>query len=325
MRIVSLAGRRLAASVPTVLLILIGIFLLLQFAPGDTVDAMMAQMGGGDAATARELRKFYGLDLSVPAQLGNYLWRLVRFDLGFSAIYGKPVVTVIAERLPATLLLMVSALSFAFFFGLVLGVVAARGVNKWPDTLISTLGLIFYATPSFWFGLMAIVVFSIYLQWFPPGGLEDITTVNTGIWRVLDIARHLVLPTLTLGFIYLAIYLRIMRASMLEVLNLDFVRTARAKGLDETRVVVRHVLRNALLPMVTLIGFQAGTMLGGSVVVESVFSLPGLGRLAYESVIQRDLNTLLGIVFVSALVVIAVNFITDLLYARLDPRITSGV
>ncbi|MGB3273224.1 MAG: ABC transporter permease [Xanthobacteraceae bacterium] len=325
MRILSLAGRRLAASVPTVLLILIGIFLLLQFAPGDTVDAMMAQMGGGDAATARELRKFYGLDLSVPAQLGNYLWRLVRFDLGFSAIYGKPVVTVIAERLPATLLLMVSALSFAFFFGLVLGVIAARRVNKWPDTLISTFGLIFYATPSFWFGLMAIVVFSIYLQWFPPGGLEDITTVNTGLWRVLDIARHLVLPTLTLGFIYLAIYLRIMRASMLEVQNLDFVRTARAKGLDETRVVVRHVLRNALLPMVTLIGLQAGTMLGGSVVVESVFSLPGLGRLAYESVIQRDLNTLLGIVFVSALVVIAVNFVTDLLYARLDPRITSGV
>jgi len=325
MRILSLAGRRLAASVPTVLLILIGIFLLLQFAPGDTVDAMMAQMGGGDAATARELRKFYGLDLSVPAQLGNYLWRLVRFDLGFSAIYGKPVVTVIAERLPATLLLMVSALSFAFFFGLVLGVVAARRVNKWPDTLISTFGLIFYATPSFWFGLMAIVVFSIYLQWFPPGGLEDITTVNTGLWRMLDIARHLVLPTLTLGFIYLAIYLRIMRASMLEVQNLDFVRTARAKGLDETRVVVRHVLRNALLPMVTLIGLQAGTMLGGSVVVESVFSLPGLGRLAYESVIQRDLNTLLGIVFVSALVVIAVNFVTDLLYARLDPRITSGV
>jgi peptide/nickel transport system permease protein len=325
MRILALAGRRLAASVPTVLLILIGIFLLLQFAPGDTVDAMMAQMGGGDAATARELRKFYGLDLSVTAQLGNYLWRLVRFDLGFSAIYGKPVVTVIAERLPATLLLMVSALSFAFFFGLVLGVIAARGVNKWPDTVISTLGLIFYATPSFWFGLMAIVVVSIYLQWFPPGGLEDITTVNTGIWRVLDIARHLVLPTLTLGFIYLAIYLRIMRASMLEVLNLDFVRTARAKGLNETRVVVRHVLRNALLPMVTLIGLQAGTMLGGSVVVESVFSLPGLGRLAYESVIQRDLNTLLGIVFVSALVVIAVNFITDVVYARLDPRITSGV
>ena len=324
MRIFSLAGRRLAASIPTLFLILIGVFLLLQFAPGDTVDAMMAQMGGGDARTAEDLRRFYGLDLSVSAQLGSYLWRLVRFDLGFSAIYGKPVATVIAERLPATILLMTASLSFAFFFGLILGVIAARGVNKWPDTLISTVGLIFYATPSFWFGLMAIVVFSIYLQWLPAGGLSDITSTATGIWAVLDTARHLVLPTLTLGLIFLAIYLRIMRASMLEVLNLDFVRTARSKGLDETRIITRHVLRNALLPMVTLIGLQAGTMLGGSVVVESVFSLPGLGRLAYESVVQRDLNTLLGIIFVSALLVITVNFIVDLIYARLDPRITTG-
>jgi peptide/nickel transport system permease protein len=219
---------------------------------------------------------------------------------------------------------MTASLSFAVFFGLVFGVIAARGVNRWPDTLISTLGLIFYATPSFWFGLMAIVVFSIYLQWLPAGGFEDITLVQGGFSRTLDIARHLLLPSLTLGLIFLAIYLRIMRASMLEVLNLDFVRTARSKGLDETSVVVRHVLRNALLPMVTLIGLQAGTMLGGSVVVESVFSLPGLGRLAYESVVQRDLNTLLGIVFVSALLVIVVNFVVDLAYARLDPRITSG-
>ncbi len=321
MRILTLAGRRLAASIPTLFLILIGVFLLLQLAPGDTVDAMMAQMGGGDANTAAELRKFYGLDLSVPMQLVNYLWRLVQFDLGFSSIYGKPVATVIFERLPATLLLMTASLSFAFFFGLILGVIAARGVNRWPDTLISTLGLIFYATPSFWFGLMAIVVFSIYLQWLPAGGFEDIGAVQSGFERTLDIAAHLVLPTLTLALIFLAIYLRIMRASMLEVLNLDYVRTARAKGLDETRIVAKHVLRNALLPMVTLIGLQAGTMLGGSVVVESVFSLPGLGRLAYESVVQRDLNTLLGIVFVSALLVIFVNFLVDLLYARLDPRI----
>jgi peptide/nickel transport system permease protein len=324
MRIFGLAGRRLAASIPTLILILIGVFVLLQLAPGDTVDALMAQMGGGDAATAKELRRFYGLDLSVPMQLANYLWRLVRLDLGFSAIYGKPVTTVIFERLPATLLLMTASLSFAFSIGLVLGVIAARRVNGWPDTIISTLGLIFYATPSFWFGLMAIVVFSIYLQWLPAGGFEDITVAHTGLSRTLDIARHLILPSLTLGLIFLAIYLRIMRASMLEVLNLDFVRTARSKGLDETSVVVRHVLRNALLPMVTLIGLQAGTMLGGSVVVESVFSLPGLGRLAYESVVQRDLNTLLGIVFVSSVLVIVVNFIVDIAYARLDPRITSG-
>ncbi len=156
------------------------------------------------------------------------------------------------------------------------------------------------------------------------GGFEAVGSGYTGLTRVLDIARHLVLPTVTLALIYLAIYLRIMRASMLEVLSLDFVRTARAKGLAETLVVVRHVLRNALLPMVTLVGLQAGSMLGGSVVVESVFALPGLGRLAYESVMQRDLNTLLGITFVSALVVILINFIVDIAYARLDPRITAS-
>jgi peptide/nickel transport system permease protein len=319
LRIFSLAGRRLAASLPSLLIILVGVFLLLQLAPGDAVDALIAQMGGGGDAAA--MRAQLGLDQSVAAQLARYLWRLVRFDLGFSTIYGKPVATVIFERLPATLLLMTSSLSFAFFFGLLFGVIAARRVNSWPDTVISTIGLLFYATPSFWFGLMAIVLFAVHLQWLPAGGYESVGEGLTGLARALDIARHFVLPTLTLGLIFLAIYLRIMRASMLEVLTLDFVRTARAKGLDETRVVVRHVVRNAMLPMVTLIGLQAGTMLGGSVVVESVFSLPGLGRLAYESVVQRDLNTLLGIVFISALLVIFVNFLVDLVYARLDPRI----
>lgn len=319
MRIFSLAGRRLAASIPSLVIILIGVFLLLQLAPGDAVDALIAQMGGGGDAAA--MRAALGLDQSVAAQLTQYLWRLVRFDLGFSTIYGKPVATVIFERLPTTLLLMTASLSFAFFFGLLFGVIAARRVNRWPDTVISTVGLLFYATPSFWFGLMAIVLFSVHLQWLPAGGYESVGEGLTGLARAWDIATHFVLPTLTLGLIFLAIYLRIMRASMLEVLTLDFVRTARAKGLDETRVVVRHVLRNAMLPMVTLIGLQAGTMLGGSVVVESVFSLPGLGRLAYEAVVQRDLNTLLGIVFISALLVICVNFLVDLVYARLDPRI----
>ncbi|MET0743169.1 MAG: ABC transporter permease [Microvirga sp.] len=323
MRILLMALRRAASSLPTLLILLVGLFLLLQLAPGDTVDALVAQIGGGDPTMIEEMRRFYGLDVSVAVQLGRYVWRLVQLDLGFSAIYGKPVATVILERLPATLLLMGSALSFAFAAGMVLGVIAARRANGWPDTLVSTLGLIFYATPPFWFGLMGIVVFAVRLGWLPAGGLEEIGTGATGLARVIDIAWHLVLPTFTLALIFLATYLRIMRASMLEVLTLDFVRTARAKGLSPGRVVSRHVLRNALLPMVTLIGLQAGTMLGGSVVVESVFALPGLGRLAYEAVVQRDLNTLLGIVFVSALLVIAVNFVVDLLYARLDPRIVS--
>ena len=324
MRILGLALRRLASSLPTLLIILIGLFLLLQLAPGDTVDALVAQMGGGDPAMIEELRRFYGLDAPVAVQLANYLWRLVRFDLGFSATYGKPVVGVILERLPATLLLMVSALSFAFAAGMALGVIAAKRVNQWPDTMISTLGLIFYATPSFWFGLMGIVAFAVRLAWLPAGGFGTIGSGLTGFAHVLDVAQYLVLPTLTLSLGFLAIYLRIMRASMLEVLTLDFVRTARAKGLAEHGVVVRHVLRNALLPMVTLIGLQAGTMLGGSVVVESVFSLPGLGRLAYDSVVQRDLNTLLGIVFVSAVLVIVINFLVDFAYAYLDPRIGAG-
>src|SRR5258708_13860902 len=161
----------------------------LRPAPGHPRDAMVAQMGGGDAATARELPKFYGLDLSVPVQLGNYLWRLVRLDLGFSSIYGKPVAAVILERLPPTILLMTASLSFAFFFGLVFGVIAARGVNQWPDTVISTVGLIFYATPSFWFGLMAIVAFSIYLQWLPAGGFEDIAPVQSALWRMVDSSK----------------------------------------------------------------------------------------------------------------------------------------
>ncbi len=323
MTILLLALRRLAASLPTLLIILAGLFLLLQLAPGDTVDAMMAQMGGGDPATATELRRYYGLDVSALVQLGRYLLRLVTLDLGQSAIYGKPVAAVIAERLPVTLLLMGLSLSLAFLCGAALGIVAARRAGLWPDTLISTLGLVFYAVPSFWFGLMGIVVFAIWLGWLPAGAFEEVGSGVTGGERGLDIARHLVLPVVTLALIFLATYLRVMRASMLEVMELDFVRTARAKGVAETRIVVRHALRNALLPVVTIAGLQAGTMLGGSVVVESVFALPGLGRLAYESVVQRDLNTLLGIVFVSALLVIAVNFAVDLLYARLDPRIAA--
>jgi peptide/nickel transport system permease protein len=324
MRFLSLAGRRLAAALPALLLILIGLFLLLQLAPGDTVDALVAQIGGSDPTMIEELRRHYALDQSASSRLLDYLWRLAHLDLGSSAIYGKPVIDVIVERIPATLLLMGSALALAFGLGMILGIVAARRVNRWPDTLISTLGLLCYATPSFWFGLMGIFVFAVYLGWLPAGGLGSIGAGLEGWSHVADIAWHLTLPTVTLALIFLAIYLRIMRASMLEVATLDFVRTARAKGLSETRVVVRHVLRNALLPMITLIGLQAGTMLGGSVVVESVFALPGLGRLAYESVMQRDLNTLLGVVFVSALLVITINFIVDLLYARLDPRINGA-
>jgi peptide/nickel transport system permease protein len=319
-----LVGRRLSAALPALLIILVGLYVLLQFAPGDTVDALVAQVGGADPLMIAELRRYYQLDQSSGTRLVSYLLKLVQLDLGESAIYARPVIDVILERLPATLLLMGSSLCLALSLGIVLGVLAARRVNSWEDSLISILGLIFYATPSFWFGLMGILVFAVYLGWLPTGGFGAIGAGLSGLEKILDIVQYLILPTATLALIYLAVYLRIMRASMLEVLNLDFVRTARAKGLSANATLVRHVLRNALLPIVTLAGLQAGTMLGGAVVVESVFTLPGMGRLAYESVVQRDLNTLLGVAFVSALVVIFVNFIVDLLYAWLDPRINSS-
>ena len=321
MQLLSQAGRRLLTTIPSLIIILVGLFLLLQLAPGDTVDALLAQIGGAEESVIDEMRQYYELDKSVSSRLANYLWRLVHLDLGQSAIYGKPVVDVILERLPATILLMGSAMLIAFSLGTVLGILAAQKVNGWQDSLISILGLIFYSTPSFWFGLMGIVIFSIYLNWLPPSGFGSIDKSLTGISAVLDLIWYLILPTFTLALTYLAIYLRVMRASLLEVSTLDFVRTARAKGLTKRAVLVKHVLRNAMLPMVTLIGLQAGTMLGGSVVIESIFAIPGLGRLAYDSVIQRDLNTLLGVVFVSAIVVIIINFIVDMLYTRLDPRI----
>ncbi|MWN32295.1 MULTISPECIES: ABC transporter permease [unclassified Gilliamella] len=321
MHLFTLVIRRLLTTIPALLIILIGLFLLLQLAPGDTVDALLAQIGGAESSVINEMRHHYELDQSTSSRLFNYLWRLVHLDLGQSAIYNKPVSYIIIERLPATLLLMGSAMLLAFSIGTILGILAAQKVNRWQDSLISVLGLIFYSTPSFWLALMGIVVFSIYLNWLPPSGFGTVGQSLTGITAILDIAWYLILPTITLALVYLAIYLRIMRASLLEVSTLDFVKTAKAKGLTSRKVLNDHILRNAMLPMITLIGLQASTMLGGSVVIETIFTIPGLGRLAYDSVTQRDLNTLLGVVFISAILVIVINFIIDILYAKLDPRI----
>ena len=320
MRLGRLIAQRLAVSLPCLALLLIGLFILLQYAPGDAVDALLSQVGG-DPALASTLRQQYGLNSPMTVQIAVYIGHLLHLDLGQSVTYGRPVVSVIAERLPVTLALMAASLSLAVVGGAALGIVAARCVNRWPDTLISSAALVFYATPSFWFGLMGIVLFAVKLSWLPAGGLVDLRAGYTGARLVLDMALHLLMPVASLALIFLAVYVRIMRASLLEVLSLDFIRTARAKGLPEAAVFNRHALRNALLPLVTIAGLQASTMLGGAVVVESVFSLPGLGLLSYEAVVQRDLNMLLGIIFISALLVIAINLGVDMLYAKLDPRI----
>ncbi len=316
--------RRLIQVVPVIALIMVCNFLLLHLAPGDVVDTLVANAGGADEAYLRQLRVEYGLDQPLVVQLARYMWRLARFDLGYSFVYNQPVVVVILDRLLATVLLMVAALGFAFVLGIVLGVTAARRVNSLADNLISVAGLLFYATPSFWVALMMIVVLTVKLGWLPLAGLETVASPYAGVARFWDIFQHLVMPTLSLALVFVAIYMRLMRTSVLEVSALDFVRTARAKGVSEFRVAYRHILRNALLPMVTMLGLQFGTLLGSSVVVETVFSLPGMGRLAFDSVLQRDFTTLLGIVFLSSILVIVVNVFVDFIYMVLDPRVDLG-
>jgi len=232
-----------------------------------------------------------------------------------------PVATLVFDRFIPTLLLMVSTICLAVGFGIVLGLVAASGLNTWRDNLISVFALITYATPLFWVGLMMIVVFALKFRWFPTSGMENVAMFYEGWDRVKDIAHHLVMPTITLSLFYLALYTRLMRASMLEQAGMDYVVTARAKGLTERRIVFGHILRNALLPVVTMAGVQVGALIGGSVIVESVFAWPGLGMLAFEALFARDLNLLLGIFLLSALLVVAINLVVDIIYSFLDPRI----
>jgi len=207
--------------------------------------------------------------------------------------------------------------------GVLLGLLAATRLNSWRDNLISVVSIVAYATPLFWVGLMLILVFSIKLDWFPTTGMEDVVAFNEGWARVVDIAHHLVLPTITLSLFYMALYTRLMRAAMLDQRGMDYVITARAKGLNERQITRRHVLRNAVLPVVTMAGVQVGSLLGGSVVVESVFAWPGLGSLAFQSLFARDFNLLLGIFFLSACLVVVVNLAVDLVYTALDPRIAT--
>ncbi|MEM7744933.1 MAG: ABC transporter permease [Pseudomonadota bacterium] len=313
--------KRLLQAIPIIVAIIITNFLLLQLAEGDAVDVLAGEAGSATPEYMAELRAKFGLDQPVPVQLAVYLKNVVILDLGYSFRHEMPVSELIFDRMFATMLLMVSTITLAVGFGILLGLIAATGLNTWRDTVISIFALITYATPLFWVGLMLIVVFSLNLGWFPTSGMENFAMFYEGWDRVFDIARHLVLPTITLSLFYLALYTRLMRASMLEQYGQDYVTTARAKGVTERRIVFVHVLRNALLPVVTMAGVQVGALIGGSVIVESVFAWPGLGMLAFEALFARDLNLLLGIFLLSAVLVVAVNLVVDIIYSFLDPRI----
>ncbi len=314
-------GRNLLAAIPTILAIVVLNFFLLKLAPGDAADVLAAESGAATEEFMRQLRARFGLDLPVLAQLKAYLGGLLQGNLGFSPRYNMPVTDLILQRLPSTLVLMTTALLLAILIGVASGCTMALFAGRWPDRLLSLVGLLLYSLPGFWVGLMLIVAFSVKLGWLPSGGSETIASGLTGLDLFIDRLRHLVLPALTLALFYVAIYARLTRAAVLEVASLDFVRTARAKGIPERDVTLRHILRNALVPVTTLAGIHIGGILGGAIVVETVFTWPGLGRLSFEAVQRRDFNVLLGVLLLSSLLVIIVNMLVDLLQAALDPRI----
>lgn len=320
-RLLTALRRNLLAAIPTALGIVILNFFLLRLAPGDAADVLAAESGSATEETMRQLRAQLGLDLPVLAQLMAYLGNLAQGSLGFSPRYNMPVAELILQRLPGTLLLMGFALALAFVLGLLFGTLMALNAGRLVDRALSVLTLFFYSVPGFWIGLMLIVAFSIQLGWLPSGGSETIASGKTGVAYALDRLRHMILPGTTLALFFIAVYARLTRAAVMEVAQQDFVRTARAKGLSAFAVGRRHVLRNALLPVTTLAGMHIGGILGGAVVAETVFSWPGLGRLAFEAVMRRDYNVLLGVLLLSSLLVIVVNILVDLLHAWLDPRI----
>ena len=298
--------RRVLLAIPTLVGVLVVVFLLLYVAPGDPVQEMVGERA--DAETIARLRRELRLDDPVPVQFLHYAGGVLSGDLGTSYITGRPILRDIAERFPKTLLLAATAMVLAALLGISIGVVTAR----WPGGLLDrvTLGAAYLGIsfPVYWVGLLLILLFAVTLRWLPPSGYGR--------------AQYLVLPALALGSRSIAFLARVTRSSMLEVLGSDFVRTARAKGLVERTVIVRHALRNALIPVITVLGLDFGYYLTGSILTETIFSWPGLGRYVVNAISRRDLPAIQGSVLFLSVVFVAVNLLTDLAYAKADPRVS---
>lgn len=315
---------RLVWSIGLVLAVIVLNFTLIQLAPGDPAVVIAGESGAGDPAVLDAIRADYGLDKPYLQQLWTYVSRVVQGDLGDSFFFNQPVTELIGARLWPTVLLVGTALFFAIALGVLVGVFTARRPESFWSHTATVLALVGFSMPVFWTGLELVILFSSILEWLPIAGMRDVQFEGNWLQARIDVAEHLVLPALTLGLLYLALYSRLSRASMLEVLESDYVRTARAKGLAERIVVYKHALRNAVIPIVTVAGLQFGSLLSGALLVETVFNWPGLGRLAFDSVLRRDAPVLLGVLFVSAILVVVANLLTDLVYRFIDPRIRVG-
>jgi len=316
----SYVARRLFEAVPLVLGVIVINFFIIHAAPGDPVIWLVGEEGA-DIEYIEEMRKEFGLDKPLHVQLYIYLTNFIQGNLGYSLSFHAPVLYLILARAPATLLLMVTATIFAVLFGVVLGVAAARNPYRWIDNFSTLVSLAGYSMPLFWLGQMFILVFAVYLGFLPASGMQNLRLDLIGIDHLIDLLRHLVLPAVTLGVIQLAIITRLTRTKMLEELREDYIVTARAKGLSEMSVTFGHALKNALIPVVTVVGLTVGLMLSGAVLTETVFSWPGIGRLTYDALFARDYPLLLGIFSIVSISVVIVQIITDLVYAVLDPRI----
>jgi peptide/nickel transport system permease protein len=312
---------RLLQAAATLAAAIVVLFFLMRLAPGDP----LAQLAGERQMSLQEvetLRARYGLDQPLTSQFSAFVRGVLRGDLGTSISQRRPVTTIIAERLPATLLLGGTVLALNFTLGLWLGVFQARRKGSLPDRWLSTLSLAGYAMPSFWLGLLLVWLAAVRWHWLPAGGMVDpLRAGETGLALVFDVARHLVLPVLTLSLVSIAVTMRHQRTAMLEVLGADFVRTARAKGLDERPVVWRHAWRNAVFPIITLFGLWLPVLVTGSVFVEGVFAWPGLGSLSQEAISGRDYPLLMGTAVLVSFTVVLGNLLADVAYFFLDPRV----
>lgn len=312
--------RKLLQVLAAVLGITVLNFALVHLAPGDPVRMMAGDAGAADALMIEQTRAEFGLDRPLPVQLALQLGRTLSGDLGRSFRQRRPVSDLILERLPATLILTGASLVLAIVLGCSLGTYAALRHGGWADRLVSLLALVFYATPTFWVALLLVLVFSVHLGWLPAYGNASIETSATLPGRLADAVSHAILPVASLGLYHAAAYARLARAAVLGVARSDFVRTANAKGLPARRIVAAHIVRNAALPVITLIGLQIGQLISGSVVVETIFAWPGIGRLAFEALTQRDYPVLLGTFFITSVLVILANLLTDIAYGLVDPR-----
>lgn len=310
---------RLLQMLPVALLILVINFVLIHLAPGDVSILLAGE--GADPDYMRSVRERYGLDRPMLEQLGRYIGQIVQGDLGLSYRTGEPVIAIIAERVPATLLLAGTSLALAAIVGTAIGTYISRRPGSALDTAVTSLSISLFSIPVFWLGLMLILLFAVNLRWLPSSGMVTIGGPREGLGRVLDIGRHMVLPVIALSTVWLGQYVRLARASVSEVLSEPYVTTARAIGYPERQIMVRYGLRNAMLPIVTVLGLELGLLLSGAVLTETVFAWPGLGRLIYDAILARDMPIIMGAFIIMSFTVMIAALLTDLLYAALDPRV----